>query len=52
MMGLGGKWHDGNLATEYFLRKYNYNPGYEQTRLKTMLIQNLIKYNKSTAAVL
>ncbi|WP_307971771.1 hypothetical protein [uncultured Brachyspira sp.] len=23
-----------------------------QTRLKTMLIQNLIKYNKSTAAVL
>lgn len=52
MMGLGGKWHDGNLAVEYFLRKYNYNPGYEQTRLKTMLIQNLIKYNKSTAAVL
>ena len=52
MMGLGGKWHDGNLATEYFLRKYNYNPGDEQTRLKTMLIQNLIKYNKSTAAVL
>ena len=52
MMGLGGKWHDGNLSTEHFLRKYNYNPGYEQTRLKTMLIQNLIKYNKSTAAVL
>lgn len=52
MMGLGGKWHDGNLSTEHFLRKYNYNPGYEQTRLKTMLIQNLIKYNKNTAAVL
>ncbi|WP_157153322.1 pyruvate carboxyltransferase [Brachyspira murdochii] len=52
MMGLGGKWHDGNLSTEHFLRKYNYNPGYEQTRLKTMLIQNLIKYNKNTAAIL
>ncbi|PPS22312.1 pyruvate carboxyltransferase [Brachyspira murdochii] len=52
MMGLGGKWHDGNLSTEHFLRKYNYNPGYEQTRLKTMLIQNLIKYNESTAAIL
>lgn len=52
MLGLGGKWHDGNLATEYFLKKFNYNVGYEVTRLKTALIQNLIKYNEFTAAVL
>lgn len=52
MLGLGGKWHDGNVSTEHFFRKYNYNPGYEQTRLKTMLIQQLIKYNECTAAVL
>ena len=52
LLGLGGKWHDGNISTEHFLRKFKYNPGYEQTRLKTQLIQQLIKYNSHTAAVL
>lgn len=52
MMGLGGKWHDGNLSVEHFLRRSGYNPGYEQTRLKTQLIQNIIKYNQYSAAVL
>lgn len=52
LLGLGGKWYDGNIATEYLLKHFNYNPGYELTRLKTMLIQQLIKYNEHSAAVL
>ncbi|MCE3046689.1 pyruvate carboxyltransferase [Helicobacter sp. faydin-H17] len=52
LMGLGGKWHDGNLPLEYFFAKNLHNPGYEQTKLKTQLIQNLIKYHKYSAAIL
>ena len=52
LLGLGGKWYDGNIATEYLLKHFNYNPGYELTRLKTMLIQQLIKYHEHSAAVL
>ena len=37
---------------EYLLKPFNYNPGYELTRLKTMLIQQLIKYHEHSAAVL
>lgn len=51
LLGLGGKWHDGNISTEHFLRKFHYNPGYEQTRLKTMLIRQLIKYHEKDSSV-
>ncbi len=51
LLGLGGKWHDGNIPTETILRHFNTSPGYELTRLKTILIQQLIKYHDRTAAV-
>jgi 4-hydroxy 2-oxovalerate aldolase len=51
LLGLGGKWHDGNIATESLLEMFSYNPGYELTRLKTELVQQLIKYHESSAAV-
>jgi 4-hydroxy 2-oxovalerate aldolase len=52
LLGLGGKWYDGNISTEYLLKHFNFHPGYELTRLKTELIHNLIKYNEYSAAVL
>lgn len=51
LLGLGGKWHDGNISTEHFLRKFHYTSGYEQTRLKTMLIRQLIKYHDKDSSV-
>ena len=51
LLGLGGKWHDGNIPTESFLERFGYNSGYELTRLKTDLIQQLIKYHAHTSAV-
>jgi 4-hydroxy 2-oxovalerate aldolase len=50
-MGLGGKWRDGNLTMEYLLRRFGVNPGYEATRIKIELIQQLIKYNEFSAAI-
>lgn len=52
LMGIGGKWYDGNIATEVIMKRFDYNPGYELTRLKTALIQQLIKYNAHCAAVM
>lgn len=52
LLGLGGKWHDGNIPLEHVLRRFGYNGGYELTQLKTNLVQQLIKYNKFSAAVL
>jgi 4-hydroxy 2-oxovalerate aldolase len=51
LLGLGGKWHDGNIATESLLEMFSCNPGYELTRLKTLLIQQLIQYHANSAAV-
>lgn len=51
LLGLGGKWHDGNIPTESVLEMFSCNPGYELTRLKTLLIQQLIKYHDQSAAV-
>ena len=51
LLGFGGKWYDGNISTEYLLKHFNYHPGYELTRLKTELVQNLIKYSAHSAAV-
>ena len=50
LLGLGGKWRDGNLSTEYYLQKKGFTGGYELTYLKNELIDQLIKYNKHTAA--
>ena len=52
LMGIGGKWYDGNIATEVIMKRFDYKPGYELTRLKTALIQQLIKYNAHCAAVM
>ena len=51
LLGLGGKWHDGNLTIEHILRRFGINGGYELNQLKTDLVQQLIKYNKHTTAV-
>ena len=51
LLGLGGKWRDGNLSTEYYLNKKGIMGGYEMTHLKNELIEQLIKYNEHTAAV-
>ena len=51
LLGLGGKWHDGNIATESLLEMFSCNPGYELTRLKTLLIHQLIQYHDKSAAV-
>jgi len=50
LMGLGGKWLDGNLTVEDYLHSYGYSGGYELTRLKNELIKQLIKYNSFSAA--
>ncbi|MDR0196946.1 MAG: pyruvate carboxyltransferase [Oscillospiraceae bacterium] len=50
LMGLGGKWLDGNLTVENYLHSFGYSGGYELTRLKNELIKQLIKYNKHSAA--
>lgn len=52
LLGLGGKWHDGNISLEYILKKFGVNGGYELTQLKTNLVQQLIKYHAFTTAVL
>ncbi len=52
LLGLGGKWHDGNITIEHILNKFNINGGYELNYLKTNLIQQLIKYNKYSTAEL
>lgn len=52
LLGLGGKWHDGNIALEHVIRRFGMNGGYELTQLKTNLVQQLIKYHKYSAAVL
>jgi 4-hydroxy 2-oxovalerate aldolase len=49
-LGLGGKWRDGNLSTDYILNKMQVNGGYELTRLKNELIEQLIKFHESSAA--
>ena len=50
LMGLGGKWLDGNLTTENYLHSFGYSGGYELTRLKNELIKQLIKYTEFSAA--
>lgn len=49
-LGLGGKWRDGNVTMEYLLRKLGVNGGYEATVIKNSLIEQIIKYNKFSAA--
>lgn len=49
-LGLGGKWRDGNLSMEYILNKMNINGGYEFTRLRNELIEQLIIFNKFSTA--
>lgn len=51
LLGFGGKWHDGNIPTESYLERFGFNAGYELTRLKTELVQQLIKYHSHSAAV-
>ena len=50
LMGLGGKWLDGNLTIENYLHSFGYSGGYELTRLKNELIKQLIKYSGFSAA--
>jgi 4-hydroxy 2-oxovalerate aldolase len=50
LMGLGGKWLDGNLSVETYLHTFGYNGGYELTHLKNELIKQLIAFNGSSAA--
>lgn len=52
LLGLGGKWHDGNLTIEHILRRFGLNGGHELNKLKTDLVQQLIKYNEHTTAIL
>ncbi|WP_072679791.1 pyruvate carboxyltransferase [Arcobacter sp. LA11] len=52
LLGLGGKWHDGNIPLEYIIKKFGINGGYELTQLKTNLVQQLIKYHEHTTAIL
>lgn len=52
LLGLGGKWHDGNITIEHILKKFGINGGYELNQLKTNLVQQLIKYNKHSTAIL
>ncbi len=51
LLGFGGKWHDGNVPTESYLERSGFNAGYELTRLKTELVQQLIKYHDHSAAI-
>jgi len=50
LLGLGGKWLDGNLSIETYLHTFGLTGGYELTHLKNELIQQLIKYIKFSAA--
>lgn len=50
LLGLGGKWRDGNLSTEYYLQKKGFFGGYELTQLKNELIAQLIKYHSHSTA--
>ena len=50
LMGLGGKWLDGNLSIERYLHTFNHAGGYELTHLKNEMIKQLIKYNNFSAA--
>lgn len=50
LLGLGGKWRDGNLSIEYYLQQFGLTGGYELTHLKNELVEQLIKYHKHTAA--
>ena len=50
LLGLGGKWRDGNLSTEYYLQKKGLTGGYELTHLKSSLIDQLIKNHEHSAA--
>jgi hypothetical protein len=52
LLGLGGKWHDGNLTIEHILRRFGISGGFELNKLKTDLIQQLIKYNQFSTAIL
>lgn len=49
-LGLGGKWRDGNLTMEYLMKKFSLPLGYENTMIRNEIIEQLIKYNKYTAA--
>lgn len=49
-MGLGGKWRDGNLTMEYLMKKFGIELGYENTMIRNEIIEQIIKYNKFTAA--
>lgn len=49
-MGLGGKWRDGNLTMEYLMKKFGISLGYENTIVRNEIIEQIIKYNKFTAA--
>jgi 4-hydroxy 2-oxovalerate aldolase len=49
LLGLGGKWCDGNLSTEFLLRYLGVQPGYGLTLLKNDLIHQLIKYHVHSA---
>ena len=50
LMGLGGKWLDGNLTVETYLHTFGYNGGYELTLLKNGLIKQLIEFSEFSAA--
>ena len=52
LLGLGGKWHDGNLTIEHVLRRFGISGGFELNKLKTDLVQQLIKYNQFSTAIL
>lgn len=50
LMGLGGKWLDGNLPVETYLHGTGQTGGYELTHLKNELIRQLIQYHAHSAA--
>jgi len=52
ILGIGGKWYDGNLSLECLLNRLGVNGGVLLNDLKKHLILQLIKYNKFSAAVL
>ena len=49
-IGLGGKWRDGNLTMEYLMKKFGINLGFENTMVRNEIIEQIIKFNKFTAA--
>jgi 4-hydroxy 2-oxovalerate aldolase len=50
LLGLGGKWLDGNLSIETYLHTFGHTGGYELTHLKNELIAQLIKFRQYSAA--